>query len=261
MTTTTDVDPNDVDSAAELARAIAAGELIAVFQPQVDLQTGRIAAVEALSRWDHPVLGHIGPDDYIPLAERTGAIHAIGALMLDTGCGYAEELASLGRDVDVAVNVSVAQLSSAAFYDHLETNVVVFQLRPDAVTLEITESLAILDLGAVSAHLARARRRGYGISIDDFGVGFSTMRQLDRLPVTELKIDQSLLRDDSVNGRAQMTALVAVGLERDLRVVAEGVETQHDVDRVRDLGCHRAQGFFFAKALARPAMDELLAAA
>ena len=252
--------PEDRALSAELDGALSRGEIEVMYQPQIDVVSGHIVAAEALSRWRHPVRGIISPDVFIPLAETSGAIQSIGLFMLDAACAFASDLRRDGHTIDVSVNVSAKQLTTPSFFRRVAENVKDLALRAGAVTIEITESQAITDVAAVSARLNHLRHLGLGISIDDFGTGHSSFAQLESLPVTELKIDRTLLRNTAASGRALITALVALGLDRGLRVVMEGVETDADMTRVRDLHCSRAQGFLMGRPMSRLDLDVLIAA-
>jgi EAL domain-containing protein (putative c-di-GMP-specific phosphodiesterase class I) len=242
----------------DLHGAVARGEIVPYFQPQIDLETRRTVAVEVLCRWFHPELGLVSPADFIPVAEANGAIIDIGRFMLEETCRAAAEWHSEGMPLAVSVNVSPIQLAAPDFFDTLVHNLQRLGLPPQTLTIEITESLPISDLPMVVERLASLRDMGLGVSIDDFGTGYSSIAQLQSLPVTELKIDQSLVQDESASTQELMGAVVGVVVARGIRVVAEGVETQAQLERVRQLGCHRAQGYLFSKPVARDEVDALL---
>lgn len=242
----------------ELQGAVGREEIVAYFQPQVDLASGRVAGVEALSRWRHPQRGLVSPVEFIPAAERTGLIHEIGAFMLEEGCRHAARWRGDGHDIDVSVNVSALQLARPDIFDRLHELLQLHTLPYGALTIEITESQIITDLNAVAVRLRVLKGLGLGISLDDFGTGQSSLAQLQDLPITELKIDRSLVQDDS-NAGALIELAVALLQERGVRVVAEGVETAEQLDKVRQLRCDRAQGFLFGRPVPVEELDELLA--
>lgn len=242
--------------ASDLHGAIARGEIVAHYQPQVDLATGRIVAAEALARWFHPALGLIGPSVFIPIAEETALIHSLGRLMIDEALKTLATWQAHGIDLEVSVNVSATQLTTLEFFDRLDADLAALGLPPNALTIEITETHPVLDTPSIALRLDTLRQRGLGIAIDDYGVGHSSLKQLERMPATEVKLDLSLVQDESVESLALMTAVVELAHWRGLRVVAEGVETAEQLERVRELECDRAQGFLLGMPMAA---DELAA--
>jgi EAL domain-containing protein (putative c-di-GMP-specific phosphodiesterase class I) len=160
--------------------------------------------------------------------------------------------------LEVSVNVSPIQLAAPDFFDLLLDNLEHLGLPPQTLTIEITESLPIIDLPMVIERLGSLRDLGLGVSIDDFGTGYSSIGQLQSLPATELKIDQSLVQDDSQATKELMGAVVGVVRARGIRIVAEGVETSDQLARVQELGCHRAQGFLFSQPITRDEIEPLL---
>jgi EAL domain-containing protein (putative c-di-GMP-specific phosphodiesterase class I) len=246
-----------VSISSELRGAVDRAEIVAWFQPQIDVESGRITAVEALARWQHPQRGLVSPLDFIPAAEDTGAIHGIGAFMLREGCRNAARWRNSGFDLDVSVNVSAVQLSEPGVFAQLHELLDSFALPDGTLTIEITESQLIADLHDVATRLARLKSFGLGISLDDFGTGHSSLAQLQDLPITELKIDRSLIQEDSIGG-AMIAVAVALLQERNVRVVAEGVETEEQLARVRALRCDRAQGYLFGRPMPADKVDELL---
>ena len=246
---------------SDLHGAVARGEIVPYFQPQVDLETRKTVAVEVLCRWFHPVHGLVSPAEFIPVAEANGAILEIGKFMLDESCRAAAQWHQDGMPLEVSVNVSPIQLAAPDFFDILLDNLSRLELPAQTLTIEITESLPISDLPIVVERLASLRNLGLGVSIDDFGTGYSSLAQLQSLPATELKIDQTLVQDDSDATQELLTAVVGVVRGRGIRIVAEGVETATQLERVKKLGCHRAQGFLFSRPVAHEALQPLLATA
>jgi len=247
--------------ASDLHGAVERGEIVPFFQPQIDLETRKTVAVEVLCRWFHPEHGLVPPAEFIPVAEANGAILEIGKFMLDEACRAAAEWHRDGMPLEVSVNVSPIQLAAPEFFDVLLDNLEQLGLPPQTLTIEITESLPISDLPIVVDRLASLRDMGLGVSIDDFGTGYSSIAQLQSLPATELKIDRSLVQDESDATQELMTAVVGVVRGRGIRIVAEGVETEAQLERVKQLGCHRAQGFLFSKPIAHDELQPLLAQA
>ena len=244
---------------SDLAGAVARGEIEAFYQPQVAVSTGAIVAVESLSRWRHPELGMQSPLVFIPIAEEFGLIDEIGGFMLDEACRCATELASRNITVDVAVNVSALQLGRASFFDRIEGLLDECEFEQEHLTLEITESRLIANRPQVSERLAVLRQQGVGVSIDDFGVGHSSVEQVLALPANELKIDRTVVQDDAATGGALLATIVRLARDRGLRTVAEGVETPAQFERVRAIGCDRAQGYLFGMPMPLDELDELLA--
>jgi len=244
--------------ASDLLGAIDRGEIVAHYQPQIDLATDTIVSAEALARWNHPELGFISPGIFIPMAEETALIHTLGRFMIDEVLKSVSVWQAHGIQLEVSVNVSATQLTTLEFFDRLDADVARFALAPNAVTIEITESHPVLDTPSIGVRLDDLRQRGLGISIDDYGVGHSSLQQLERMPATELKIDQSLVQDESVEALALMTAVIELAHWRGLRVVAEGVETHEQLARMRELNCDRAQGYLLGMPMPLEELQQLV---
>ncbi|MEL4317544.1 EAL domain-containing protein [Leifsonia sp. YIM 134122] len=244
--------------ARDLEFAVDRGEILAHYQPQIDTVTGLVVAVEALCRWRHPELGSIAPDVFVPIAEETGSIHSIGRFMIEDGCRLAADWQRAGLPIEVAVNVSATQLAPG-FFGHLDEFHAREGIGPGRLTIEITESQMITDVEAAVRDLAKVRALGVGISVDDFGTGHSTVEQVINLPVTELKIDQAIVQEEGEAGQRAMNAIVDLVHRRGLRVVAEGVETEQQMERVRRLHCDRVQGYLIAPPLPRLEVEDFIA--
>ena len=227
----------------DLRTAIDAEQIFALFQPQVDVVSRRVVAGEVLARWQHPELGLVSPLDFIPVAERTALIDDIGLRMLDLGWQAAHRWNTPDVHVGVAVNVSPVQLSRERLDEAVAFIVEHSELPPETLTLEITESHRILDVPGVAARLERLRTLGVGVSIDDFGVGYSSMERVEELPISEIKIDISMVQDGSDAGYGAFMEIAEYAHERSLQLVAEGVETEEQLERVENLRCDRAQGW------------------
>ncbi len=237
---------------SELKRALDAGQIAVHYQPQVDLASGRITGVEALARWFHPELGAVPPDRFIPVAEETGLILPLGEAVLRAACRQAAAWAERGRPLPVAVNLSPRQLRHPRLPETIASILAETGCRPAWIELEITESAAMADPAAAQAMLARLRGMGLSIAIDDFGTGHSSLARLTRLPVDKLKIDKSFIpaAPDAPQSRedaAVVVAIVALGRQLGLRVVAEGVETARQRDWLAAIGCHQGQGWLFGR--------------
>lgn len=242
----------------DLGSALPHRELVAVYQPQVDLHTDRIVAAEALCRWRHPTLGVVWPVEFIPIAEEIGIIHEIGRFMLEVGGRAAAAWSDLG--VEVSVNVSPLQLETDEAFALLVSGLDSLPDFEGALTLEVTESQPILDLPPVVARLQTLQQRGLGISIDDFGAGHSSLAQLTSLPATEVKIDQSLVQDVSPATSSTIATVVQLAHAAGTRVVAEGVETEAQLHRIMLLGCDRAQGFLIGRPTSEAQFRTLVSA-
>lgn len=244
---------------SELRGAVQRGEIIAHFQPQVDLRSRRIVAAEALARWEHPTRGMIAPSVFIPMAEESGAIDEIGDHMIELACDAALSWQQAGHDVEVAVNVSATQLRDHEFARRVLSTVESHALDPRLLTIEVTESTEIIDVSAVAERLDWLRSVGMTISVDDFGTGHSSVEQVLDLRASELKIDQSLTQDEGASARTLLGAVITFAHDKGLRVVAEGIETEAQLEQIVDLHCDRAQGYLLGRPVARSEFDELLA--
>jgi diguanylate cyclase (GGDEF)-like protein len=245
-----------------LALALERGELLLHYQPRVELASGRICGFEALVRWKHPVLGLVPPGRFIPIAEETGLIVPIGEFVLRTACAQNRDWQRQGLPcVRMGVNLSSVQFRDAELpatvWDVLRET----DLRPEWLELELTESVLLHKAEATIARLHRLRDMGLRLSIDDFGTGYSSLSYLKRFPIDALKIDQSFIREVTVNpgDAAITTSIVLMGKSLDLAVVAEGVETRSQLSFLRVIECHEAQGYLFSPPLPAAEAGALLA--
>ncbi len=231
-----------------------------LYQPQIDLADGRVVGVEALARWNHPELGAIPPAQFIPVAEETGSIESLGAMLLEEACRQGQRWSELGLDLRVSVNVSVRQLASSRFIDQLDAIVERTGFPARRLELEITESVMI-SLDRILPTLSRIRERGISLSIDDFGTGFSCLSMLQHLPIERLKIDKSFVEGLPHNGNslALTLAILSVANSLGLDTIAEGVETELQWQQLAALGCNGGQGWLFAPALPADEIPLLLA--
>ena len=235
-----------------LRHAIDRDELFLCYQPKVNLQTGQVLGVEALLRWQHSLRGLVSPVDFIPVAEETGLIVPIGQWVLRRACEDALRWAACGiEDVNVAVNLSARQFRQGDLQKTVEELLYELQFDPNRLELEITESLLMDDTEASQVALYDLKALGLAIYLDDFGTGYSSLAYLKKFPIDGLKIDRSFIRDipgDS-DDAAIARAIVALSAALRLKVVAEGVETQAQLDFLVHEGCDEVQGFFFSKPL------------
>ncbi len=245
-----------------LRRAPERGELRAMFQPIVRLTDGKMVAAEALVRWVHPERGLLEPAQFVPLAEETGLIVPVGGWVLDEACRQAAGWPGDGQAPAVSVNLSARQLNRADLVDAVDRALSKNGLDPDRLWLEITESVLMDDADTAVAALGRLRSLGVHLCVDDFGTGYSSLAYLRRFPVDALKVDRSFVAGLGANPEdsAIVEAVVSMAHSLRLSVVAEGVETDEQLARLRDLGCELAQGFYFAAPVPPTALVPLRAA-
>ena len=235
---------------ADLRHAIPHEEMVLFFQPVMDHEN-RLMGAEVLLRWRHPTRGMVSPGEFIPLAEQTGLILPIGHWVLETACrqlvAWAGDPAT--RDLSLAVNVSARQFRQIDFVESVLGVLERTGARPDRLKIELTESLLLNDVEDIILRMASLKAHGVGFSLDDFGTGYSSLSYLKRLPLDQLKIDQSFVRDvlTDPNDAAIVRTILALAESLDLQVVAEGVETQGQLDFLRHNGCRAFQGYFFGR--------------
>ncbi|HEX4734340.1 MAG TPA: EAL domain-containing protein [Thermoleophilaceae bacterium] len=244
-----------------LRRALQRGEFVVYYQPEVSATQGRMVAVEALVRWDHPERGLLSPSEFVPIAEETGLIVPIGEWVLNEACRQIAAWRKDGADIDVAVNVSARQLVQPEIVDVVRGALERSGLPAEALCLEITESAIMRDPEAALATLTLVKELGVKVALDDFGVGFSSLAQLkEMLPLHALKVDRSFISgiaDDDRNS-AIVAAVVMMATTLGLTAIAEGVETEAQALQARALGCDVSQGFFFTAPEPAELIAELL---
>ena len=246
--------------AAQLRRGIDQGELIVHYQPKVPLNDSCMYAVEALVRWNHPQLGCLAPDAFIPLAEQTGLIKGVTERVLEAALGQCQKWRAGGLDIRFSVNISMRALLDRDLPKTIRVMLDRYALPTASLQLEITESHLVADLGCARTVLHELRSMGVTIAIDDFGTGFSSLSQLQQLPIDEIKIDRSFVmhmeadHDDAVLVRS----IIELGRNLGLRVTAEGVETATVHQTLRDLGCDFAQGFHISRPVPADECHRLL---
>jgi diguanylate cyclase (GGDEF)-like protein len=233
-------------------------QLHVYYQPLVDVASGRIVGTEALVRWRHPQRGMVAPAEFIGVAEETGQIAAIDRYVLERACRQAAEWAAAGHPLRMSVNVAAGQLGDPNFHDFVRTALADAGLPPSQLCLEITETSLMRELARDTAQLAGLKRLGVSLSIDDFGTGYSSLAYLHQLPVDELKVDRSFVTRLGRDRRDRHLVEAIVGMARalGLEVLAEGVESELQLQVLGGLGCTRVQGYLFARP--QPA-DRLLA--
>jgi EAL domain-containing protein (putative c-di-GMP-specific phosphodiesterase class I) len=237
--------------AADLRDAIRRNELSVDYQPQFDLCTGRGCGVEALARWILSTGMSIAPSVFIPLAERTGLIHQLGAWVLQSACEAAKALCGgMAPRTTLSVNVSALQINER-FCAVIERCLKQSGFPGGQLELEITESALIGDTEKIIAYLGRWKTLGVRIAVDDFGTGYSSLSYLARLPVDRLKLDQSLIRRMTIDARSAivMRSILSLAAELGLDVIAEGVETELQLQMLTDMGCPQAQGYLLGRPM------------
>jgi EAL domain-containing protein (putative c-di-GMP-specific phosphodiesterase class I)/AmiR/NasT family two-component response regulator len=236
---------------SEIATGLRNGEFEPFFQPKVDLATGMVKGAEALARWRHPEKGIIAPYAFVKLLEDGGMIGDLTWCMLEKAAAACLEWRSAGLEATVSVNLSLKSLDDVSVADRVTALVRSQNLDPRHMILEVTESAATTDVGVALENLARLRMKGFGLSIDDYGTGYSSMRQLARIAFSELKVDQSFVMNAAKENSARLILESSLSLARKLRItsVAEGVETGTDFQMLRRLRCDVAQGYFIARPM------------
>ena len=235
-----------------LRRAIERDELLLHYQPKIDLASGRLVGAEALLRWKHPDLGLVPPDQFIPLAEQSGLIVEIGEWVVDRACAQMARWRAGGHgDIKIAVNVSRQEVVAGGLVPMIGDAIRRHGIRPGQLVVELTEGMLMDRVDATRAQLDELRALGCELSIDDFGTGYSSMSYLKRFPLDELKIDKSFISGTPADSTdvAIVKAIIALAHSLDLRVVAEGVETEAQRAQLRELGCDLFQGFLCSRPL------------
>jgi EAL domain-containing protein (putative c-di-GMP-specific phosphodiesterase class I) len=235
-----------------LLRAIAENQFELYFQPQ-SCSDGRIKGVEALIRWNHPERGTVMPAEFIPFAEETGLILAVGRWVLETACAQLVAWADDDRmaDLTVAINVSSLQFQQPDFVEEVVTALERAGADPKRLDLELTESLLVKDVDEVIIKMRALRSKGVHFTLDDFGTGYCSLYYLKHMPLDQLKIDRTFVRDLLTDPNDAVIAETIVGLAQTLglSVIAEGVESAEQRDRLASFGCHDFQGYFFSRPL------------
>jgi EAL domain-containing protein (putative c-di-GMP-specific phosphodiesterase class I)/CheY-like chemotaxis protein len=232
----------------EIADGITRDQFEPYFQPKIDLTAGRIRGVEALARWRHPLHGIVAPARFIPILEAGAQMDALTMVMMRKSLDCCRKWRVAGIDASVSLNLSLTSLNDVTLADRLMQCVAASSIEARHVMLEVTETAAASELGKVLENLSRLRMNGCGLAIDDYGTGYSSMEQLTRIPFTELKIDQSFVRNARarISSRAMLESSVEMARKLGLVAVAEGVETAQEAQMVHALGCDLVQGHYVA---------------
>lgn len=239
-----------------MREALEQGQFFLHYQPKIDMETMRAVGVEALLRWQHPEIGMIPPGKFIPVAEETGLIVPLGEWVMRAALSQIRDWQTRGFEaVPVAVNVSVRQIASASFSARVTALCEEYQVPPQLLELEITETAMMSNLAYIADALTELRDRGFRIAIDDFGTGYSSLSYLRRLPITTLKVDRSFVNEAPTNTDTGAIAatIIAMGRQLGLKVVAEGIETEEQLEFLRKHHCDEMQGYYFSRPL--PAGD------
>lgn len=244
----------------ELSRALATCEIDVYLQPQVSLLDEKITGFEALARWTSPVLGHVPPDLFIPAAESTGKIIELENIVLSKVLKWQQGRMRAGKKLyQVAVNISVHHFFHPEFITVLKNLVNNYGLSPNYIKLEMTESIGLVDFVQAKKVFTELSEAGFELSVDDFGVGYSSLNYLTQLPVDELKIDRSFIRRlDDPKTCAVIRTIVQLAENLNLSVVAEGIEEQQHIEVLQNLGCHMGQGYYYDKPMPLDEIDRLL---
>ncbi|MNR88147.1 Cyclic di-GMP phosphodiesterase Gmr [compost metagenome] len=245
----------------ELRHAVELNELVLHYQPQVDLHTGAIVGLEALVRWNHPILGMVQPGSFISLAEETGLIIPIGAWVLQTACRQAKAWQDMGcNDLRIAVNLSARQFTQASLLESIKATLQESGLAAQFLEIELTESSVMADIERNIMTLRDLKSLGVQLSVDDFGTGHSSLAYLKRFPIDTLKIDRSFVRDIAINrdDASIVSSIISLAHNLKLNVIAEGVETASQMDLLRAQGCDEMQGYYFSKPLPADQIEALL---
>lgn len=233
----------------ELRQAIQNNQLVPYYQPQLEIASGKITGVEALVRWQHPVAGLIYPDQFISLAEQGGLIGELTYWMIRNVAAQLQNWQSAGFPLVVSVNISAMDITTLTLPEQLGQLLKNNKLDPTLLTLEVTESALMGELVTSLDILTRLRLKGFGLSIDDFGTGYSSLLQLHRVPFSELKIDRCFVASMTTDAEARsiVKTCIVLGHELGMKVIAEGVETEAQLQELRQLGCDKAQGYLLSR--------------
>ena len=238
--------------ASVLRAGIDAGEIEVHYQPKVDIVTGEVRGLEALARWQHPTLGLVPPDEFIEVAEKNNLIHELTMQVMNQALFQTAVWNMCGLDLSIAINVSPLLLNRSELLDEIASLQQIHEVPAENIVLEVTETSLVRELGVALGVLTRLRLRGFGVSLDDYGTGFSSMQQLARIPFTELKIDRSFVHGAHVRESLQVILRSALELanELGLSTVAEGIEDIEDWRLLQGYGCTLGQGWLIAKPMA-----------
>ncbi len=244
-----------------LRRALERGEFRLLYQPQINIETGKITGAEALLRWQHPDLGMVSPHDFIPILEETGLISSVGYWVFSTACQQIQAWHEMGfQSLTMSVNISGCQFYAKDFIENIASFVREHHVSPDRLELEITESTLMKNEQSTTLALTALTEMGFSIALDDFGTGYSSLSYLRRFNIDVLKVDQVFIRDvvENEDDAAITSAIIAMAQSLRLKVVAEGVETQEQLEFLKEHHCSCVQGYLFHRPLPADKMTQLL---
>jgi diguanylate cyclase (GGDEF)-like protein len=244
----------------QLRQGIGNNELVLHYQPQINILTGEIEGLEALVRWQHLEQGLLYPDKFIPLAEEVGLVVQLGEWVLREACKQAKHWVDSGQDIKMSVNISARQFQRKDFIREVVNTLNEVELNSRNLTLEITETIAISDINHTLKILDRLNSLGIAVAIDDFGTGYSSLNYLNQMSVNELKIDKSFIWDIEKNNKNKMIAntIIILAKQLGLKVIAEGVENEEQLNLLREMKCDTAQGYYFSKPVPKEIIDEII---
>jgi len=242
-------------------KALENDEFHLVYQPQINIKSGEIVGVEALLRWEHAEYGLISPAEFIPFAEETGMIVEIGHWVLHQACTELKRWRDAGLpEIRMSINMSARQLAEKKIVKYLADTLRDYRIPGHCLEIEITENTIMSDMDAMIHKLKELSKKGVNIAIDDFGTGYSSLSYLHKLPIHTLKVDRTFIREVNIlqTGKSIINTIVAMVKGLGLNVIAEGVETQQQLDYLREIDCNEAQGFLFCKPLTADVVAQLL---
>ncbi|MCX7842927.1 MAG: GGDEF domain-containing phosphodiesterase, partial [Clostridia bacterium] len=242
---------NDREISESLKPAMDRKELYLVFQPQIDILSGKITGAEALLRWESKEHGNIPPGVFIPIAEATGLIYDIGNWVLEEACSHCKRWNDEGMELSVAVNVSPVQIKREGFCEEVMNILKKTEIPPDKLQLEITECSLVQNFSKAASMLSFFKERGVRVALDDFGTGYSSFSYLKQLPIDVIKIDREYIKnlEADVRERAITGSIIALTHVLGMEVIAEGIETKEQFEYLKKIGCNTAQGYYLSKPL------------
>lgn len=240
-------------SKREIVNAIKENQLVLYYQPQVDLKTNKLIGVEALVRWQHPELGIVFPDDFLPLVEKYNLLEPLTESIIKIAIGQESEWEKQGHSVNVSINICASNVTSLSLPEKLEELINKASIKPSKVCFEVTESELMGELIPSIDTLTRMRLKGFHLSIDDFGTGYSSLLQLYRIPFNELKIDRSFISNllSSAESKVIVDTCITLAHKLGMKVVAEGIEDKKTYDLLLSMGCDIGQGYYISKPLSQ----------
>ena len=245
----------------DLYRALDRNELVVYYQPQIDLVTKKISGAEALLRWMHPTRGMISPGIFIPIAEKNSLINSIGEWVLREACIQNKKWQDKGLpEINIAINLSAIQILNPKLASNLANIIKETGLDPKYIELEITESIAIKETNHVIEVLNKLKKIGVSIAIDDFGTEYSSLSRLKMLPIDRIKIDMQFIQGLETNEKDKAITMVIINLAKSLgmNVLAEGVETENQLDFLNQKMCNNVQGYYYYKPMPADEMEKIL---